>query len=59
MKYLSIALVIISFIIVVLGIFTSKSAPQQSVIVGLGCFLGIMARIAQASSHHAEEGEIR
>lgn len=52
MKILSIVLVVFSLIVVTFGLLISKGAPQESVVVGLGCFLGIMARIAQASAHH-------
>jgi hypothetical protein len=51
MKVLTILLVVISFVVLFFGMSVSEGAPQEAVVVGLCCFLAILARIAQAESH--------
>lgn len=54
MREFSIILVVLSIVVVGGGMFVSQSAPQESVVVALGCFVAILARIAQATAHHQE-----
>lgn len=54
MKILSIILVVLAFLVLVSGMTTATSAPQETVWVAMACFFGIMARIAQASGQHNE-----
>lgn len=54
MRELSIILVIFSIIIAGASLFIAISAIQESAIIALACFVGILARIAQATAHHNE-----
>ena len=54
MKTLGNILVIIAILILIGGISVSNGAPQEAVIVGMSCFVGILARIAQSSGQHKE-----
>lgn len=58
MKYfylvLMVILILVAFAVVVMGFSSAQGAPQEAVVVGLACFFGILARIAQAAAHNAE-----
>lgn len=54
MKSLAQFLVVLSILLLIGGFLSAQSAPQEAVVVGGCCFLGILARIAQASGHQAE-----
>lgn len=54
MKILSVILIVLSILILFFGFTFAKGAPQETVFVGLACFLGIMSRICQASWQHKE-----
>lgn len=58
MKVLSIILVILALAVLGLGLVNAKSAPQEAVAAAIACFLGIMARVAQAAGHHDDLMEI-
>lgn len=55
MKTLSLILVIIAILILFGGFSSASGAPQEAVVVGLCCFIGILARIAQAEGHHSSK----
>ena len=48
---LSFILIFLAIGEVALGFLTAQSAPQECVTVGSGCFIAILARIAQAAAH--------
>lgn len=50
MNVVSILLVILAIFVFVTESAAATTAPQQAVAAGQGCFLGILARIAQASA---------
>lgn len=45
---------IIAFIIAVLGVVLSSEATIGVALIAFACFLGIVLRISQAQSNHAE-----
>ncbi|MGB2706107.1 MAG: hypothetical protein WBC74_04565 [Candidatus Omnitrophota bacterium] len=49
---MDIALVIFAWIIVAIGLLTISQATLGVSLIALACFLGIMARIAQAERHN-------
>ncbi len=49
-----ILLVILAFVAIGIGLFTLTQATMGVGILAVGCFLAILARIAQASHHHNE-----
>jgi len=47
-------LVVLAIFVVGSGLGSSSSAPQEAVVAGMGCFLAILARIAQAAAHNTK-----
>ena len=52
LSILQVLLVFAGIIIVVIGFTSSAGAPQEAAAAGLGCFLLILARLAQAEEHN-------
>lgn len=50
--FLTALLIVLAILIVGFGLMSSLSAPQESSVIGMGCLLSILARIAQASAHN-------
>jgi hypothetical protein len=46
--------VILGAIALVIGLFSLTQTTMGAGIIGIACFLGILARIAQASKQHRE-----
>jgi len=57
MRNLSVILVIIAIGMFVVEMASATGAPQQAVAAGNACFIGILARLAQASGHHFDKAE--
>jgi hypothetical protein len=51
-------ILIFGFLAMVIGFFTLSEATMGVGILAAGCFLGIVARIAQAAQHQKELGTI-
>jgi succinate-acetate transporter protein len=51
---MTVILILFSLLAIVFGILSMSQATMGAAIVGVGCFLGILARISQAYEHHAE-----
>ena len=51
---LMVALIVLAFTVLLVGLTTSSGAPQEAVAAGLGCFLAILARMAQAAAHNSK-----
>jgi len=47
-------LILVSFAVIIMGFSSAQGAPQEAVVAGIACFLGINARIAQAAAHDCE-----
>lgn len=47
-------LIVIGIIAIIIGIFTLTNATMGAGVIAIGCFFGILARIAQAGRHHNE-----
>lgn len=56
MKALTVILVLVAWLVAIVGIDYLSEATLGVGIICSACFLGIMARIAQASAHHRESG---
>ena len=52
MSILSALLVLGAVLLFVMEMAAATTAPQQAVAAGQACFIGILARIAQASAHN-------
>ncbi|WP_208588000.1 hypothetical protein [Xanthomonas fragariae] len=46
------ALVIISILAVAIGVLSLSQATMGVGVIAIGCFIAILARLAQASEHH-------
>ena len=44
-------LIVIAIIFVLGGLAEANGAPQEAATAGIGCFIAILARIAQAAAH--------
>jgi succinate-acetate transporter protein len=51
---MTIILILLSLVAIAGGILSMTQATMGAAIVGIGCFLGILARISQAYDQHAE-----
>jgi len=51
-------LLVIAVLVAVAGVFSASEATLGAVLMGLACFLGILARIAQAGDQHKERTAI-
>lgn len=49
---MSTALVVIAILAVAIGVLSLSQATMGVGIIAIGCFIGILARIAQASEHN-------
>jgi hypothetical protein len=54
MQIVSMFFLVAAFVSAAAGLVIANGAPQQAVFLAGACFLGIVARIAQASLHHRE-----
>jgi hypothetical protein len=55
----TIALVVLSLLLAVLGLVLMSQATAGVGIIAFGCLVAILARIAQAGRHHNELKELR
>jgi uncharacterized membrane protein YiaA len=51
---MEIVLLVIAFIVLIIGFFNLTNATLGVGICAIACFFAILARLAQASSHHKE-----
>ena len=51
---MTIILILLGLGAIAVGVLNMTQATMGAAIVGVGCFLGIMARISQAYDQHAE-----
>ena len=49
---MSTALVVIAILAVAIGVLSLSQATMGVGVIAIGCFIGILARIAQASEHN-------
>lgn len=49
---MSTALVVIAILAVTIGVLSLSQATMGVGIIAIGCFIGILARLAQASEHN-------
>jgi hypothetical protein len=52
---LTVVLTFVAILVMIYGITFSYGAPQEAAAAGIACFLGIMARMSQAASHHLDK----
>lgn len=55
---LTVVLLIIGVIVAIFGYYSLTQATQGVGLIGLACFIGILARIAQSANHQGEIHDI-